>query len=304
MLKPTCSNQFPDNRRYGTRLYPLKVLALGRCRYHHFRKHLDIRPCFNTYYEYLTTFFFPNIQHDPNFDPKLFNQASFLKVLSDFATGGKYDYLLYSETNIDLLNKRFVVFELDNIKDHPIIFPVVTIIIMETFINKMRRLQGIRKMILIEEAWKAIAKAKMADYIKYLFKTVRKHFGEAVIVTQEVDDIIGSDIVKDTIINNSDCKILLDQSKYMNRFTEIQRLLGLTDKQTAQILSLNKNNHPNLTYKEVFIGLGDRSAVYATEVSKQEYWAYTTKQQEKKIVVDKANEVGSITSTIRELTNQ
>jgi conjugation system TraG family ATPase len=145
---------------------------------------------------------------------------------------------------MDLLNKRFIVFELDNIKDHKILFPIVTIIIMEAFINKMRRLKGIRKMILIEEAWKAIAKEGMAEYIKYLFKTVRKFFGEAVVVTQEVDDIIASEIVKESIINNSDCKILLDQRKYMNKFGSIQELLGLTEKEKSQILSINLANHP------------------------------------------------------------
>ena len=153
-----------------------------------------------------------------------------------------------------------------------VLFPIVTIIIMETFINKMRKLKGIRKMILLEEAWKAISKEGMAEYLKYLFKTVRKFFGEAVVVTQEVEDIISSPIVKSTIINNSDCKILLDQRKYMNKFDEIQALLGLTDKDRAQILSINMANNPSRKYKEVWIGLGGtQSAVYATEVSLEEY---------------------------------
>ena len=153
---------------------------------------------------------------------------------------------------------------------------------MEVFINKMRRLKGIRKVILIEEAWKAIAKEGMAEYIKYLFKTVRKYFGEAIVVTQEVEDIIASPIVKESIINNSDCKILLDQRKYMNKFDAIQALLGLTEKEKAQILSINLANNPNRLYKEVWIGLGGtQSAVYATEVSMEEYLTYTTEESEK-----------------------
>ena len=153
---------------------------------------------------------------------------------------------------------------------------------MELFINKMRRLKGIRKVILIEEAWKAIASANMAGYIRYLYKTVRKFFGEAVVVTQEVDDIISSPVVKESIINNSDCKILLDQRKYMNKFDEIQALLGLTDKERAQILSINMANNPSRKYKEVWIGLGGtQSAVYATEVSLEEYICYTTEETEK-----------------------
>ncbi|EXY32913.1 conjugation system ATPase, TraG family protein [Bacteroides fragilis str. 3397 T10] len=143
---------------------------------------------------------------------------------------------------------------------------------METFISKMRKLKGIRKMILIEECWKALTSANMSSYIRYLFKTVRKFFGEAVVVTQEVEDIISSSIVKGTIINNSDCKILLDQRKYVNKFDEIQALLGLTNKERAQILSINMANNPSRKYKEVWIGLGGtQSAVYATEVSLEEY---------------------------------
>jgi conjugation system TraG family ATPase len=180
------------------------------------------------------------------------------------------------------LEQRFIVFELDNIKDHPILFPVVTIIIMEVFISKMRKLKGIRKMILIEEAWKAIAKEGMAEYIKYLFKTVRKYFGEAVVVTQDVEDIISSPVVKQAIINNSDCKILLDQSKYQNKFDLIQELLGLTEKEKALVLSINKANDPDKKYKEVFISLGGTlSKVYRTEVSLEEYLAYTTEETEK-----------------------
>ncbi len=119
---------------------------------------------------------------------------------------------------------------------------------------------------------KALMSANMSEYIKYLFKTVRKYFGEAVVVTQEVDDIISSDIVKEAIINNSDCKILLDQRKYMNKFEHIQKLLGLTEKERGQILSINRANRPGPFYREVWIGLGGtHSAVYATEVSAEEY---------------------------------
>ena len=192
-----------------------------------------------------------------------------------------------------MLDKRFVVFEIDSIKDHPILFPVTTIIIMEMFINKLRRLKGVRKMIIIEEAWKALTREGMAEYMRYLYKTVRKFFGEAVTVTQEVDDIISSPIVKESIINNSDCKILLDQRKYMNKFSKIQELLGLTDKEKAQILSINMANAASRKYKEVWFGLGGvQSAVYATEVSMQEYLTYTTEETEKLEVMQLAEKLG------------
>lgn len=241
----------------------------------------EIFPCFNSFYDFLRNEFVGILEGD-KVKEKDFDITNFLYVLRPYYKGGEFDYLLNATENLELLKERFIVFELDNIKDHPILFPVVTIIIMEVFISKMRKLKGIRKMILIEEAWKAIAKEGMSEYIKYLFKTVRKFYGEAIVVTQEVEDIISSPVVKQAIINNSDCKILLDQSKYQNKFDQIQELLGLTEKEKALVLSVNKANDPDKKYKEVFISLGGMlSKVYRTEVSLEEYLAYTTEESEK-----------------------
>ena len=262
----------------------------------------EVIPGFDTFYEFIAGEY-RNILSEKKVREKEFDIDNFLNVLEPYHKGGEYDYLLNSQKQIDLLNRRFVVFELDNIKDHKILFPVTTLIIMETFINKMRTLKGVRKMILIEEAWKAIASANMADYIKYLYKTVRKYYGEAVVVTQEVEDIISSPVVKESIINNSDCKILLDQRKYMTKFDNIQKLLGLSDKEKSQILSINLANHPGRTYKEVWIGLGGvQSAVYATEVSEEEYYTYTTEETEKVALFDLAGQLGgNLESAIKQL---
>ncbi|SEJ69634.1 hypothetical protein SAMN04487995_5996 [Dyadobacter koreensis] len=152
---------------------------------------------------------------------------------------------------------------------------------------------------------KAIAKEGMAEYVKYIFKTVRKYFGEAIVVTQEVEDIISSPIVKQAIINNSDCKILLDQSKYQNKFDQIQELLGLTEKEKTLVLSVNKANDPMRKYKEVFISLGGvLSKVYRTEVSPQEYLSYTTEQTEKVKVNEYARKYGSIKKGIQLLAQE
>lgn len=261
----------------------------------------DVFPCFNSFYDFLKEVFVSVLKKDDVKD-KDFDISNFLYVLRPYYKGGEFDYLLNAKENLDLLQRRFIVFELDNIKDHPILFPVVTIIIMEVFISKMRKLKGIRKTILIEEAWKAIAKEGMAEYIKYLFKTVRKFFGEAIVVTQDIEDIISSVVVKQAIINNADCKILLDQSKYQNKFDQVQELLGLTDKEKALVLSLNRANDPTKKYKEVFISLGGvLSKVYRTEVSPQEYLAYTTEEREKMKVQEAAIKFGSIEKGIESL---
>ena len=271
------------------------------------KKNRDIVPCFNSFYEFMRDDYRAEMAQRPiPIYKQDFDIDNFLTTLRQYYHGGRFDFLLNSRENIDLLNKRFVVFEIDAIRDNKDLFPVVTIIIMEVFINKMRRLKGVRKVLICEEAWKALSTANMAEYMRYMFKTVRKYFGEAVVVTQEVDDIISSPIVKETIINNSDCKILLDQRKYMNRFDQIQDLLGLTDKEKSQILSINLSNNPNRLYKEVWIGLGGtQSAVYATEVSPEEYLAYTTEETEKMQVLARARQLGGdIEAAIKQLANE
>ena len=267
----------------------------------------SIVPCFDTFYEYMLNDYRAELEkRDIKVSREDFNIDNFLTTLRQYYKGGRFDFLLNSRENIDLLHKRFIVFEIDSIKDNAELFPVVVIIIMEAFINKMRRLKGIRKLLIVEEAWKALTTENMANYLKYMYKTVRKYFGEAIVVTQEVDDIISSPVVKESIINNSDCKILLDQKKYMNKFDGIQSMLGLTEKEKAQILSINLANHPGRKYKEVWIGLnGVQSAVYATEVSPAEYLTYTTEESEKTEVFNLAEELGGdLELAIRRLANR
>ena len=264
----------------------------------------SIVPSFNTFYEYMRDDYRRELaEREIKVEKSDFNIDNMLTTMRQYYRGGRYDFLLNSTENIDLLGKRFIVFEIDSIKENRELFPVVTIIIMEAFINKMRRLKGVRKQLIVEEAWKALSSANMAEYLRYMYKTVRKYYGEAIVVTQEVDDIISSPVVKESIINNSDCKILLDQRKYMNKFDAIQSLLGLTEKEKSQILSINMANNPSRLYKEVWIGLGGtQSAVYATEVSAEEYLAYTTEETEKVEVYRLAEQLGGdIEAAIRQL---
>jgi conjugation system TraG family ATPase len=260
--------------------------------YEHLATNRNVFPGFDSFYEFMAEEFRAYIAEHKLRDD-YFNYDNFMYVLKPFYRGGEYAYLLNSRESLDLLHERFIVFELDNIKDHPILYPVVTIIIMDTFISKMRKLGGVRKIILIEEAWKAIMKNSMAEYIKYLYKTVRKFYGEAWIVTQEVDDIIGSPIVKESIINNADTKILLDQRKYQNKFKQVMDLLALTVKEKDLCLSLNRDLDPRRKYKEVFISWGGQMAkVYGVEVSLEEYLAFSTEQTEKLRLQKKVDDNG------------
>ncbi|RPD43097.1 TraG family conjugative transposon ATPase [Chitinophaga barathri] len=255
-------------------------------------KNKAIIPCFNTFYDFLRDEYGAVLAGD-KVKEKEFDIDNFLYVLRPYYKDGEFGYLLNATQNLDLLHQRLTVYEIDALKEHGTLFAVTTLVIMESFISKMRKLKGVRKVIIIEEAWSAIAKAGMASFIKYLYKTVRKHFGEAIVVTQEVDDLISSPVVKEAILNNADCKIILDIRKFANKFDKIQETLGLTDKGKTMVLSLNRANDPRRKYREIYIELGGQySRVFGYEPSPEEYYCYTTEEKEKVLVQQYADRFG------------
>ncbi|MEE3483483.1 MAG: TraG family conjugative transposon ATPase [Bacteroidales bacterium] len=244
----------------------------------------SIKPCFNTFYRYLITDFKPYVTEQMKIRLENFDVDDMIQVLKPFSHGGMFEHLLNSDRDMDLLNKRFIVFELDNIKDNKTLFPIVTLIIMATFMDKIRRLPSDqRKFMLIEEAWQAIAKEGMASFIGYLYRTARKHFGEIAIVTQEPDDLVGNKFIKDIMITQSHCKILLDLRDFKEKAQTIQEILSLSQKEQNILFSVNNGldyTHRS-KYKEVFISLRNYCAVYGVEVSKEEYCTFTTDKEEK-----------------------
>ena len=214
-----------------------------------------------------------------------FDLTEYWYILKKFYKGGNYDTVLNEEVDNSLFDVPFIVFEIDAIKEHKLLFPITTIIIMDVFIQKMRH-KASRKALIIEEAWKAIASPMMASYILYLYKTVRKFWGEAIVVTQELDDIVGNAIVKDSIINNSDTICLLDQTKFKDNFDQVAKLLSINDIERRKIFTVNNldNKHGRARFKEVYIRRGAKGEVYGVEKSIYEYLTFTTERKEKEAV--------------------
>lgn len=210
------------------------------------------------------------------------DMSSYNFSMSEFYRGGTYERTLNENIDSSLFDEPFIVFEIDTIKDNKTLFPLVTLIIMDVFIQKMR-IKKNRKVLVIEEAWKAVASPMMAEYIKYLYKTARKFWAMVGVVTQELQDIIGSPIVKEAIINNSDITILLDQGKFKERFDDIKAVLGLTDVECSKIFTINRleNKEGRSFFREVFIRRGLVSDVYGVEEPRECYMTYTTERAEK-----------------------
>ena len=234
---------------------------------------------FNTFYEY-SKVRIPQIIKENNLAG--IDLASYNYLLKDFYKGGSHELTLNENLDTKLFDETFIVFEIDSIKDDPLLFPLVTLIIMDVFIQKMR-IKKNRKVLVIEEAWKAIASPMMAEYIKYLYKTARKFWASVGVVTQEIQDIVGSPIVKEAIINNSDVVMLLDQSKFRERFDEIKAILGLTDVDCKKIFTINRleNKEGRSFFREVFIRRGSVGGVFGVEEPHECYMTYTTERAEK-----------------------
>lgn len=244
------------------------------------RKELKVETLsFNTFYEYSVQRI-PDICHENNLSGV--DISTYRYMMKDFYRGGNHDKTLNEDMDGSLFDETFIVFEIDAIKDDPLLFPIVTLIIMDVFLQKMR-IKKNRKVLVIEEAWKAIASPLMAEYIKYLYKTARKFWASVGVVTQEIQDIIGSPVVKEAIINNSDVVMLLDQSKFKERFDNIKAILGLTDVDCKKIFTINRleNKAGRSFFREVFIRRGTTSGVFGVEEPRECYMTYTTERAEK-----------------------
>lgn len=246
--------------------------------------------CFNTFYEFSVERI-PQICEENHLTG--IDLAAYNYLMKDFYRGGTHEVTLNEDLDTSLFDETFIVFEIDSIKDDPLLFPLVTLIIMDLFIQKMR-IKKNRKVLVIEEAWKAIASPMMAEYIKYLYKTARKFWASVGVVTQEIQDIVGSPIVKEAIINNSDVVMLLDQSKFRERFDEIQAILGLTEVDCKKIFTINRleNKDGRSFFREVFIRRGQVSAVYGVEEPHECYMTYTTERSEKEALKLYKSELG------------
>lgn len=255
------------------------------------RKELKVKELsFNSFYEF-------SVQRIPDICSENrisgIDLSTYRYMMKDFYRGGNHEKTLNENMDSSLFDETFIVFEIDSIKDDPLLFPLVTLIIMDVFLQKMR-IKKNRKVLVIEEAWKAIASPLMAEYIKFMYKTARKFWASVGVVTQEIQDIIGSPIVKEAIINNSDVVMLLDQSKFRERFDEIKAILGLTDVDCKKIFTVNRleNKEGRSFFREVFIRRGTTSGVYGVEEPHECYMTYTTERAEKEALKLYKKELG------------
>lgn len=264
-----------------TKSEEVTLLAMVTEYYKYLQKNTAIYPCFDTFYEYIRDSFKKIFEELGGRNGKEFDLEQFLFVLKPFYADGEYGYLLNSKENVDFSQEPFVVYELDNIKDDPILLPVITLVITNTYVTKLMGVKGTLKMLVIEEAWRAVSNHFFANFLLWAFKTVRKHFGALGVVTQEIEDLKKSEIIKDAIIQNTDIKILLDLRNYKNEQDFVLQMFKLSDEHLPQIFSINKRLPIQRgNFNELAIKLGSELKVYGVEVSPYAYALYTTEPTE------------------------
>ncbi|MFD2285969.1 TraG family conjugative transposon ATPase [Pedobacter petrophilus] len=251
----------------------------------------DFELCFDSFYHYSVA----KIEEIKRNEKISFDLDEYRYVLKKFCVGGEYGRLLNESADSSDFTERFIVYEIDSIKENRVLFPIVTLVIMDLVLQKMRHRSGQRKALIIEEAWKAIASPLMANYILYLYKTMRKFWGEPIVVTQELGDIVGNAVIKDSILASSDTICLLDQSKFRGNYDEVAKLLALNDVEQRKIFTINAldNKAGRGKFKEVYIKRGSTGEVYGVEVSIFQYLTFTTEKPEKTAVESYVSRYGS-----------
>lgn len=243
-----------------------------------------VKPCFNTFYDHV-------VESNVGGGDLFFDKNSFVFSTIDFYKGGDYDFVLNAEDRMDFLHKRFIVFELDNIKDHPILFPLIIMLLIETTMDKIRNLPGVKKSVFIDECWKPLSQGEMVGFIKYLYKTIRKFYGEIAIATQDIDDIINTD-AGPAMINNTDTFLLLSHKKKLSLKDKFSKYLSFTESDVSKLYATDK--------RQVFIKMGSYSNVYKVKVSPQRYACYTSNGDENEKIYTKYKENENIEMAIED----
>lgn len=244
--------------------------------------HGYIRPCFDTFYDFTKNEYPKIFELAGGREGEEFDLKKFFFVLTPFYKGGNYSYLLNGNEDIDLSKEPFVIYELDNIKDHPILLPIITLMITNTYVTKLFGVRGKLKTLIIEEAWRAVSSDFFANFLLWAFKTARKHLGSIGVVTQEIEDLLKSPIIRDAIVQNTDIKIILDIRKYLQESDNVLKLFKITEANIPQIFSINRQTSTSNRgkFKEMAVVLGEDCKVYGVEVSKYAYALYTTEATE------------------------
>jgi len=199
-----------------------------------------------------------------------------LLCLSPF-TEGEYRGVLNAEWEIDLSEYPLICIDMARIKDHGMLYPIVSLLLTDLALRQIRSFPNQRKYLYMDEAWSMLS-ATMGRFVELMYRTIRKHNGAIYIITQGVGEIIHSG-VGEAILANADTKILLPHSD-PEAIQKVGSVLGLTRHELALFSSLRK--FPKS--RELLIKRGQRAKVFLLEASRAMSLALSSLPAERQVL--------------------
>ena len=132
-------------------------------------------------------------------------------MLQSFTAEGMYGSYFEGPATVNLDNP-LVVLELDALNARPDLQSVVLLILMLriTQVMYLSKNKKQRKLCIIDEAWRLLAKGQAGDFIQEGFRVARKHGGSFMTITQRLSDYHGSPTAE-AALSNSDYTLFLRQ---------------------------------------------------------------------------------------------
>lgn len=227
----------------------------------------EILPSIRTYREYLETY------EQDAFSRQRFDVNELILLLETYAIG-QYAFLLNGTENIDLTNEPLVCFDMEDASKKKY-FPIVSLIVLNMTSEKIKKLRGIKKRLIIDEALDFLLDENMGTFIAYLYRTYRKKEGGIMLAAQNVDFIDNiPPLIRQSIIGNCDIKVILDHRDYRSSYASLQRTLSLTEDDLNLLDSIQTSDD----WRQFFIKIGGDSHIFGNEVSKLADVAFNSKQ--------------------------
>lgn len=226
-----------------------------------------------------------------------FDRDEFLHVTSEYAEG-MFAFLLEDKGQDHYLyDKRFVGFELENIKDNMDILPIMFMMIREVIDHVIWGNKTSDKRLWFEEAAKLFKYPVMLRIIDYYFQTIRKHNGSIGIVLQSIDQVPANEI-GNAILSNTHVFYILKQDKSIEN---MRKRLNLSTHDINQIRSIQNKFSGDITYTEFLLKMGNKSNVYRLEVPEAAHLAYLSEGKEKSKIMKLYDRLGNMEETINQM---
>lgn len=203
---------------------------------------------------------------------KYFDYNSLILCLKPY-TKGEYKDLFNAQKNLDMINNRLIIFDLEAIKRNEDIMPLVMLVVIELILSKIKKLkQDTPKVLYIDEAFDFISKGSGIDeFIAYLYRTIRKKEGAVCLATQSSKYLDNcSNSVRDSIIANTSIKILLDHSADKGSYKGLKDNWSFSDYEIEVLDTVKKTDY------EFLIKMGDHISVYRLIESPENFALYNS----------------------------